>query len=75
VLNAAMEAGIPCYESLIDETDILTATEVLLTNAVRGVAWVRSFRDKRYFHKTGDLLTAALNRRHEENLTEMDALD
>lgn len=66
VLNAAMEAGIPCYETQIDEADILSATEVLLTNAVRGIAWVRSFRDKRYFHKVGDLLTGALNRRHSE---------
>ncbi|MCA1750660.1 MAG: aminotransferase class IV [Flavobacteriales bacterium] len=75
VLNAAMEAGIPCYETQIDEADILSATEVLLTNAVKGIAWVRSFRDKRYFHKMGDLLTTALNRRHSEYVATLEAAE
>jgi branched-chain amino acid aminotransferase len=75
LLNAAMEEGIPCFETQIDEADILSATEVLLTNAVRGIAWVRSYRDKRYFHKVGDLLTAALNRRHGAFIAALEAAD
>lgn len=75
VLNAAMEAGIPCFETQVDEADILSATEVLLTNAVRGITWVRSFRDKRYFHKVGDLLTSELNRRHSEYVATLEAVE
>jgi branched-chain amino acid aminotransferase len=65
VINAALEAGINCYESTLDEKDFLNASEVFLTNAVRGISWVRSYRDKRFFHKVSDHLVSLINRRHQ----------
>lgn len=35
-------------ESSITIDDILTADEVFLTNAIKGISWVRNFRDKMY---------------------------
>lgn len=64
VLNAALKAGIPCYEVDVSAADLLGASEVFLTNAVRGISWVRSFRDKRYYHKMSDLLIGEVNSAH-----------
>lgn len=71
VLNAAMDSGIPCFESTLEEGDILNAEEVWLTNAVKGISWVRSFRDKRFFHKKADRITALLNVRHAAHVAEI----
>lgn len=73
VLNAAMEAGIPCFETTLSENDILRAEEVWLTNAVKGISWVRSFRDKRFFHKAADHVTGLLNTRHAARAAEISA--
>lgn len=64
VLNAALHADIPCYEVDVDTADLLGASEVFLTNAVRGISWVRSFRDKRYYHKLSDFLIGEVNKMH-----------
>lgn len=64
VVNAALDAGIHVYESALDVGDILSASEVFLSNAVQGLSWVRSFRDKRYFHKVSDHLIRSINERH-----------
>lgn len=75
VLNAAIEAGIPCFETKLSEADILRAEEVWLTNAVQGISWVRSFRDKRFFHKAADRITGLLNVRHAERAEEISAAE
>lgn len=62
VINAAIRDGIPIYESEIDINDITFADEVFLTNAVSGISWVGSFRNKRYYHKLSDRLVAKINR-------------
>jgi branched-chain amino acid aminotransferase len=64
VLNAAMQEGIPCFESQMDESDLLLADEIFLTNAVQGISWVRSFREKRYYHKLSDRLILKINEAH-----------
>ncbi len=70
VINAALELGTPCYEATLCAEDLLQADELLLTNAVRGVVWVRSYGEKRYFHKMGDRLVVAVNSIHERAVTE-----
>ena len=62
VINAAIREGIPIFESEIDVNDIIFADEVFLTNAVAGISWVGSFRNKRYYHKLSDRLIAKINR-------------
>jgi len=62
VINAAVRAGIPVFESEIDRNDITFADEVFLTNAVSGISWVGSFGNKRYYHKLSDRLIEILNR-------------
>lgn len=62
VINAALRLGIQVYESDLDVNDITYADEVFLTNAISGIAWVSSFRNKRYYHKLSDKLVGKLNR-------------
>jgi len=62
VINAAVRAGIPIFESELDVNDITYADEVFLTNAISGISWVGSFKSKRYYHKLSDRLVQKLNR-------------
>lgn len=62
VINAAVRAGIPIFESELDVNDVIYADEVFLTNAISGISWVGSFRNKRYYHKLSDRLVEKLNR-------------
>lgn len=62
VINAAIREGIPVFESEIDVNDITFADEVFLTNAISGISWVGSFRNKRYYHKLSARLIAKINR-------------
>lgn len=45
-----------------DESDLLNADEVLLTNAIQGVNYVSAYKTRRYYHSTASELTKALNR-------------
>lgn len=60
VMNMALQMGIKVYESKLAPQDLVKADEVFLTNAVRGIQWVASYRTKRYFNKTSSLLTEGL---------------
>lgn len=73
VINEAIGHGIPCFESQLDVEDLLMADEVFLTNAVRGLMWVRSFRDKRYYHKMSDKLISAINTSYAKSLAALDS--
>ena len=48
-------AGFPLEEKTVTIRDLLTADEVFLTNAIRGIRWVATFRQTRY---TNTLTTA-----------------
>lgn len=68
VINAALSEGIPIFETQLAEADVLAAEEVFLTNAIRGITWVRSLRDKRYFHKLSDRILDVVRRMSLESL-------
>ncbi len=68
VLNKALALGIPCFESQLVMSDLLGADEIFLTNSIKGITWVRSLREKRYYHKLSDRLTEAINGAVEEYL-------
>ncbi|MFN8290066.1 MAG: aminotransferase class IV [Chitinophagaceae bacterium] len=48
LLQSLQNAGMDVEETVVSPDDLSTADEVFLTNAIRGIRWVRSFREKEY---------------------------
>jgi branched-subunit amino acid aminotransferase/4-amino-4-deoxychorismate lyase len=63
VINAALEHGFKVYECTITPKEMLQADEMFLTNTIRGIQWVASYKTKRYFHETAKVLTQIMNDR------------
>lgn len=61
IINLALSNNIKVYESPITAGHLLSCDELILTNAIQGVKWVRSYKTKRYFHKMADRLVELLN--------------
>ena len=65
LICTAMDRGVKVYECTLTPQTLLQADELFLTNAVRGIEWVASYKTKRYFHSMAEKLTAWL----QEDLT------
>jgi branched-chain amino acid aminotransferase len=63
VIGVAQAAGMKVYECNLSPQELLRADELFLTNALRGIQWVSSYRTKRYFSTTAQQLTHLLNER------------
>jgi branched-subunit amino acid aminotransferase/4-amino-4-deoxychorismate lyase len=61
ILNIAKENRIAVYEVTMAMNVMLNSDEIFLTNAVRGIRWVASYRAKRYTNQMAQRLTALLN--------------
>ena len=61
VAHLAKNNGFKVYECDLTPQELLRADELFLTNAIRGIQWVSSYRTKRYFHTTSSQLLALLN--------------
>ncbi len=61
VINLAIANNIKVYECNITPQNLLVADEVFLTNAIKGVIWVGSYRTKRYFNTMANQLINLLN--------------
>jgi branched-chain amino acid aminotransferase len=61
VINAALRNGYKVYECNITPQEMLRADEMFLTNTIRGIQWVASYKSKRYFHETAKELTQIMN--------------
>lgn len=61
VINMALEQNIKIYECTLNPQNLLAADELFLTNAVKGVQWVSSYRTKRYFNTMSQRLINTLN--------------
>lgn len=61
VINLALENNIKVYECTLTPQNLLAADELFLTNAIRGVQWVGSYRTKRYFNNTSQKIISLLN--------------
>jgi branched-subunit amino acid aminotransferase/4-amino-4-deoxychorismate lyase len=61
IINLALENNIKVYECSLTPQNLLAADELFLTNAIRGIRWVSSYRMKRYFHKLSAQLLNSLN--------------
>ena len=61
VINTALENKVTVYESSISQQHLLVADEVFLTNAIQGIKWVGSFKNKRYYHEISKKLLQKIN--------------
>ena len=61
VIAVAQAAGMKVYECNLSPQELLRADELFLTNALRGIQWVSSYRTKRYFSTTAQQLIHHLN--------------
>jgi len=50
LLSALPDAGFPVHERPVTAEDLQDADEVFLSNAIRGIRWVQTFRKYRYTH-------------------------
>ena len=56
IIRTAMNHGVKVYEAALTPQTLLQADELFLTNAVRGIEWVSSYKTKRYFHAMSEKL-------------------
>ncbi|MGB0166513.1 MAG: aminotransferase class IV [Luteibaculum sp.] len=61
VINLAIDLGYKIFECALTHQRLMSADEILLTNAVQGIRWVNRYKSKRYFHKIADQLLLGLN--------------
>lgn len=61
VINTALRHEIKVYETTLRPQNLLVADEVFLTNAIQGIQWVSSYRQKRYYHNLSERLVDYLN--------------
>lgn len=61
VLRIAKDLNINVFEGMLNGSMLLQADEMFLTNAIRGIQWVGSYRQKRYFNKATKEILEYLN--------------
>lgn len=60
-INLALRQGYKVYECNITSNEMMAADEMFLTNTIRGIQWIASFKDRRYFHSTSKELLKLMN--------------
>lgn len=61
IINLALDNKIKVYECTLNPQNLLSADEVFLSNAIRGLEWVAAYRTKRYFNEMTRRLLQLLN--------------
>lgn len=61
IINLALDNKIKVYECTLNPQNLLSADEMFLTNAVRGIEWVVAYRTKRYFNEMSKRIVSILN--------------
>ena len=61
IIDLARQNKIEVQECPLSPEVLLRSDEVFLTNAIRGIEWVMSYRNKRYFNKISKVLVEKLN--------------
>jgi len=61
IIKIAKEMNINVFEGIINGSMLLQADEMFLTNAISGIKWVVSYRQKRYFNKATKEILERLN--------------
>lgn len=63
VFEIADQINIPIVETLrLNEKVLLQADEIFFTNAIQGIVWTVSYKERRYFHFVASKLLAELNK-------------
>ena len=62
VLSIAQDIGLEILETPVGLNALEQAEEVFLSNAIKGVQWVKGFKQKRYFHKISEHIISELNK-------------
>ena len=68
VINLAITHGIKVYECAILPQNLLSADEIFITNAIRGINWIGGYRTKRFFNNMSRKLIVLLNEHWEQKL-------
>ncbi len=68
IINLAIANGIKVYECTILPQHLLSADEILITNAIRGINWIGGYRTKRYSNNMSRKLVVLLNEFWENQL-------
>ncbi len=63
IVAIAKELKIQITRTDIRQEDLLVVDEVFLVNPVKGINWVLTYKEKRYYHKISSLLVKELNKR------------
>ncbi|MFM9985528.1 MAG: aminotransferase class IV [Flavobacteriales bacterium] len=66
IINLALDNKIKVYECTLNPQNLLSADEMFLTNAVRGVEWVVAYRTKRYYNEMAKRIVGILNQAGQE---------
>ncbi len=61
ILDLLQKKGFSVIEKGVTEAEILNADEVLLTNAVQGVNFVKGYKERRFYARIGQELSKNLN--------------
>lgn len=61
IINLAIKHGIKVYECTILPQNLLSADEIFLTNAIRGIHWIGGYRTKRFHNNLSRKLVSLLN--------------
>lgn len=61
IINLALANGIKVYECPILPQHLLSADEIIMTNAIRGINWIGGYRTKRYSNNMSRKLVTLLN--------------
>jgi len=61
VLEIGREFGFEIITRGLSEEDILDADEIMLTNAIQGINWVKGYKDRRYYSNVGFEFSKRLN--------------
>jgi branched-subunit amino acid aminotransferase/4-amino-4-deoxychorismate lyase len=61
IVNLAIDNNIKVYECSLNSQNLLSADEIFLTNAINGIKWVGSYKQKRYYNKVAKSLLDKLN--------------
>ena len=69
LIRTAIDRGVKIYEAALTPQNLIQADELFLTNAVRGIEWVSSYKTKRYFHALAEKLAMWIQEDIEAALT------
>lgn len=68
ILDIGNKHGYKFVECAILPDDLLKADEVFITNAIKGIQWVKGIKNKRYYHEVSSALIELLQKESEKIL-------